>query len=112
MLKGDEAAGDLAVKGNLLLPCLGGSAGPWLPRKPLVFAFHAMEGKEKLENVVKNMAPDPCPINIVVRRRQSSSQSKMVEVTEMQGKEIVNNIQKLSDMEEKKVAAAAEIADK
>ena len=36
----------------------------------------------------------------------------MVEVTEAQGKELVSNIQKLSNMEERKVAAASEIADK
>jgi hypothetical protein len=36
----------------------------------------------------------------------------MVEVTKMQGKEIVNNMQKLNDMEEKKVVVAAVIADK
>jgi hypothetical protein len=36
----------------------------------------------------------------------------MVEVTETQGKEIVLNMQKLGDMEERKVAAAAQIAEK
>jgi hypothetical protein len=36
----------------------------------------------------------------------------MVKVTEAQGKELVSNMQKLSDMEERKVAAASEIADK
>jgi hypothetical protein len=59
-----------------------------------------------------NMTPDPRPVNTAVKRRQTSSQSKMVEVTKMQGKEIVSNMQKLSDMEERKVVAAAEIAKK
>jgi hypothetical protein len=36
----------------------------------------------------------------------------MVEVTETQGKEIVMNMQKLRDMEECKVVAVAQIADK
>jgi hypothetical protein len=112
MLEGDEAAGDPALKENLPAPGVGGSAGPRLPQKPPVSAFHAAKGKDKLENTAKNLTPDPPPINIAVRRRQSSSQSKMVEVTEMQGKEIVNNMQKLNDMEEKKVAAAVVIADK
>jgi hypothetical protein len=36
----------------------------------------------------------------------------MVEMTETQGKEIVMNMQKLGDMEERKVAAAAQKVDK
>jgi hypothetical protein len=58
------------------------------------------------------MSSDPRPTNTAVYHRHSSTQSKMVKVTEAQGKELVSNMQKLSDMEERKVAAASEIADK
>ena len=72
----------------------------------------ASKGKDKLDNAAQNMSTDPRPSNTAVKRRQTSSQSKMVEVTETQGREIVTNMKRLSEMEEKKVLATRDIADK
>jgi hypothetical protein len=72
----------------------------------------AQRRKERLENVTKNMSTDPRPPNTAVKRRHSSSHSKMLEVIESQGKEIVSTMKKLGDMEDKKVAAAGDIAQK
>ena len=58
------------------------------------------------------MSVDLHSLNTIVRRWQTSFQSKMVEVTKIQGKEIVSNMQKLSNMEEKKVLIANEIVEK
>jgi uncharacterized membrane-anchored protein YjiN (DUF445 family) len=74
--------------------------------------MHTAKDKEKLDNAARNMAADPQPLNTAVRHRHSSTHTKMMEVTEMQGKEIVSNMQKLSKMEERKVVAVGEIADK
>jgi hypothetical protein len=112
MLASEDGTAEPGTQKNLLPPAVAGSSGPGLPRRPPASAFHASKGKEKLENAAKNLSPNPRPVNTAVRRRHSSPQSKMVEVTEMQGKEIVSNMQKLSDMEERKVAAVAVIADK
>jgi hypothetical protein len=96
------------------VPGMGHTSNPdvrtsqWSP----VALFPGAKGKEKLENATRNMSADPRPPNTAVRRRQTSSQSKMVEVTETQGKQIATNMQKLSDMEERKVLAVAEIAEK
>jgi hypothetical protein len=68
--------------------------------------------KEKLENATRNMSADPRPMNTAVRRRHSSSQTKMVEISQTQGKETVSNMQKLSNMEERKVLTIGKIADK
>ena len=112
MLHGDQGSTDPAVQQNFQVPKGSGPAGPRLPRQPHTVAHHSSKGKEKLENAANNMSCDPRPPNTAVRRRHSSTQSKMVEVTEAQGKELVSNIQKLSNTEERKVAAASEIADK
>jgi hypothetical protein len=45
--------------------------------------MHTTKGKEKLENAARNMVVDPRPPNTVVRRRQSSTYTKIVEITEM-----------------------------
>jgi hypothetical protein len=48
--------------------------------------------KEKLENAARNMTANPRPTNTAVRHRHSSSHTNLLEVTEMQGKEIVSNM--------------------
>jgi hypothetical protein len=50
------------------------------------------------------------PSNTAVRRRHSSSQTKMVEVTESQGKELVLSMKKIGEVEDTKVAAVGEMA--
>ena len=112
MLVGDQGSIDPTLHQNLQVPKGSTPAGPRLPRQPPTIALPTSKGKEKLENAANNMSCDPRPPNTAVRCRHSSTQSKMVEVTEAQGKELVSNIQKLSNTEERKVAAASEIADK
>jgi hypothetical protein len=90
--------------------CLSASSGTHIPCKPLAPSTLATKRKEKLDNIARNMSIDPHSLNTIVRHRQTSSQSKLVEVTETQGKEIVTNMQKLSNMEERKVLIANEIA--
>jgi hypothetical protein len=97
---------------------VGGSAGhvPAVPPRPLKTPTRKLscKGEDKLSAVEKNvnMKPDCRPSNTAVKRRQSSSQTKMLEVTELQGKEIVETMKKLHEVEDKKVSAAAEIASR
>jgi hypothetical protein len=69
-------------------------------------------GKEKLDNAARNMSADPRLLNTTVKYRHTSTQSKIVEVTETQGRKIVINMEKLNAMDERKVMAVREIADK
>jgi hypothetical protein len=88
----------------------GGSASH-LPRKNNVNV--TCKGKEKLQCAAQNtMKADPRPPNTGIKRRQSSSQTRLVEITESQGKEIVNTMRNLSEVEVQKVAAADIIANK
>jgi hypothetical protein len=112
MLSEEEGFADPVLQHNVSSHGAGGNLGPRLPRKPGATSTCTAKGKDKMENAAKNMSTDPRPMNTTVRRRQSSSQIKMVEVTETQGKQIVSNMQKLSDMEERKVLAVGDIADK
>ena len=83
MLVGDEGAADTVTLENVLAPGVGGSCSPQLLWKPPMFTSHASKGKDKLDNVAKNLTTDPRPVNTAVRRCHNSSQSKMVEVTEI-----------------------------
>jgi hypothetical protein len=112
MLAGAEVSGDPPLHPAAAPIGLGGNAGPGLPQKPPTSSSHVVKRKEKLENAAHNLAQDPRPTNTAIRRRQTSSQSNMVEVTKTQGKDTVMNMQKLGDMEECKVVAAAKIAEK
>jgi hypothetical protein len=51
-------------------------------------------------------------MNTAVRRRHSLTHTKLVEVIETQGKQIVSNMEKMSNMEERKVLVIGEIANK
>ena len=55
------------------------------------------------------MKADSHPSNTTVRRWHSSSQTKMVEVTESQGKELVLIIKKIGEVEDMKVAVVDEM---
>ena len=112
MLTGGDVCLDSNILGDIPPLGVGGSHGPRLPCAVPAAGIDIGKGKEKLENAARNMAADARPTNTAVRRRHSSSHTKLMEVTETQGKEIVSNMQKMSDMEEKKVMAANEIADK
>jgi hypothetical protein len=71
------------------------------------------KGHEKLDLAAKNtMKPDPHPANTGIKRRHSSSQTRLVEITETQGKEIVSSMRTLSEVEVQKVTAAEVIANK
>ena len=58
------------------------------------------------------MKVDQRPANTSIKCRQSSSQTRLVEITENQGKEIVRSIKLLSLVEEQKVATVGNIAEK
>jgi hypothetical protein len=68
--------------------------------------------KEKLENARKYMSAYTQLMNTRIKDRWSSFQTKMMEMFEIQGKEIINTMKKLSEMEEKKIIVAGKIADK
>jgi hypothetical protein len=91
---------------------LSASSSARIPCKLLAPSTPTTKRKEKLDNIARNMSVDPHPLYTMVRRRQTSSQSKMAEITETQGKEIVTNMQKLSNIEERKVLIANEIMEK
>jgi hypothetical protein len=112
MLEGEQGSGNRTVQQTPQQVKMGGPVGPGLPQRPPLGSSHIAKGKEKLDNAAQNMSVDPRPLNTAVRRRHSSTHKKMVEVTEMQEKQLVSNMQKLSDMEERKVAAASDITDK
>ena len=112
MLTGGDVCPDPDIVGDIPPLGVGASHGPRLPHAGTSCGIHTGKGKEKLDNAVRNMAVDPRPTNTAIRRRHSSSHTKLLEVTETQGKEIVSNMQKMSDMEERKVLAASDIADK
>jgi hypothetical protein len=78
----EEGFADPVLQHNISLHRIGENLDPRLPRKPGVANTCTTKGKDKLENAAKNMSVDPRPMNTTVRRRQSSSQTKMVEVTE------------------------------
>jgi hypothetical protein len=112
MLTGGDAYPDPDIVGEIPPLPVGGSDGTHLPRAVPPSVLYTGKGKEKLDNAAHNMAADPRPTNTAIRRRQSSSHMKLLEVTETQGKEIVSNMKKMSDMEEKKVLAVGDIAKK
>jgi diphthamide synthase subunit DPH2 len=97
---------------NLASMGLSASSSARIPCKLLAPSTPTTKRKEKLDNIARNMSVDLHPLNTIVRRQQTSSQSKMAEITETQGKEIVINMQKLSNMEEMKVLIANEIVEK
>jgi hypothetical protein len=52
---------DPDIVGDIPSPGVGGSHGPRLPQTAGPSAIHMEKGKEKLENVARNMAADPRP---------------------------------------------------
>jgi hypothetical protein len=112
MLGADQGFLDPVLQHNLSDTVVPGSSAARASRRHPPLSLHAATGKEKLDNAARNMSVDHRPPNTAVRRRYTSTQSKMLEVTETQGREIVTNMEKLSAMEDKKVMAAGEIADK
>jgi hypothetical protein len=84
----------------------GGSSAhvPPLPPKPLrnILEQVSYKEKDKLAAAAQNMdlKPDLHPANTTVKKKQSSSQSKMLEVTKSQGKQIFENIRKLYAVED------------
>jgi hypothetical protein len=112
MLTGGDGFPDPDIVRDLPPPGIGGSHGPRLPRPIAPSGIHTRKGEEKLENATHNMAANPRPTNTAVRRKYNSSHTNLLEVTETHGKEIVSNMQKMSDMEERKVLATREIAEK
>jgi hypothetical protein len=109
----DDFKVDPVLQHSLAALAPSGLASSRLPPKaPKPLPATAQRGKERLENATKNMSTDPRPPNTAVKRRHNSSHSKMLKVTESQGKEIVSTMKKLGDMEDKKVAAAGDIAQK
>jgi hypothetical protein len=84
----------------------GSSALP--PRPP-----QSRVGKEKVDSPMPaSMKPDKRPPNTTIKRLQSSSQTRMVDVTKSQGREIVSSMQKLSEVEGMKVDTVGKIAEK
>ena len=112
MLIGGDVASDPDIMGDMASPGMGGSQGLRLQHTAGPSALHSSKRKEKLDNAARNMATDPRPMNTRVRRCHSSIHTKLVEVTETHGKQIVSNMDKMSSMEEKKVLAIGEIAEK
>jgi hypothetical protein len=85
----------------------GGSSGH-LPRRPEI---QRPKGKEPADKP-NSMNPDARPPNTAVKRRQSSTHTKMVELTETQGKDIVSAMKKMSKTEDRKVTTQGDIAVK
>jgi hypothetical protein len=112
MLGGDQGFSDPVLQHNLSDTVVPGSSATHASRRHPPPSLHAVTGKEKLDNAARNMSVDHRPPNTAVRIRHTSTQSKILEVTETQGREIVTNMEKLSAMEDRKVMAAGEIADK
>jgi hypothetical protein len=80
----------------------GGSSNACLPCKLLKASFIGIiQRQKKLKDKTKNMSTDPRPKNTIVKHHQSSSKTTMVEVTEIQGKEVVNTMKKLNKMKDK-----------
>jgi hypothetical protein len=109
----DDFVPDPTVRHNPESLAPAGMGTSRLPlRPPPRSSTAAQRGKERLESCARKMNPDPRPMNTTVKCRQTSSQSKMVEVTESQGKELVSTMKKLGKMEDRKVTATGEIATK
>jgi hypothetical protein len=96
-----------------------GSSSAHVPpflQKPLknILEESSCKGKDRLAAAAQNteLKPDPRPANTAVKRRQSSAQTKMLEVTEAQGKEILDSMRKLYAVEDQKVTAASAIVEK
>jgi hypothetical protein len=106
-LQDDDFADPVLQQGLVFMAGAGGSSTlPPLPEQ-------SWKGKETVEMPLPpNMKADRRPPNMAVKRRQTSSQTRMVDVTESQGRQIVTSMQKLSEVEDKKVDIVGHIADK
>jgi hypothetical protein len=86
----------------------GGGRAPILPPKLAVVG--SGKGKEMSDDAPFDMKGDPRPKNTGVWRCQSSTQTKMLEVTESQGRDLVLSMQRIGEVEDRKVAAVGEMA--
>lgn len=61
------------------------------------------------DDALFSMKGDPQPTNTGVQRRQSSTQTKMLELTESQGWDLVLSMHRIGEVEDLKVAAVGEM---
>ena len=100
---GPQNLGDV---GTSLIPPIGNEHHPTIGKI-------TCRGKKKLETTFKNtMKADQVSANIDVKRRQSSSQTRLVEIIENQGKEIMRSMKLLSLVEEQNIAVVGNIVEK